>query len=161
VSGITVRQMRHDEARMFLELHSRSIRGLAAAHYSPAVIEAWTVPLTDDNLARFVENVEKEMRLIAEIDGEPVGLGALVVANCELRACYVVPEAARKGVGTALVHEIERIARENDVSELELLASLNAEPFYASLGYIAQERTELLMRGQPMAAVRMSKRLGG
>jgi putative acetyltransferase len=144
---------------MFLDLHARSIRGLAAGHYPPAVIDAWTVPQTEATLAGFVQNVESEIRLIAEIDGEPVGLGALVVANSELRACYVVPEAARKGVGTAVVDAIERIAREHGVTEIELLASLNAEPFYAALGYESLGRTELPMRGESMAAVKMKKRL--
>jgi Acetyltransferase (GNAT) domain len=47
----------------------------------------------------------------------------------------VVPEAARRGVGTALVKEIKRIPTTNGVQALESLASVNAEPFYASLGY--------------------------
>ncbi len=47
----------------------------------------------------------------------------------ELRACYVVPEAARKGVGSALVTEIERIPAENGLTQLDLQASTNAEPF--------------------------------
>ena len=42
--------------------------------------------------------------------GEPVGIGAVVLRNSELRAYYVAPSADRRGVGTALVEEIERIA---------------------------------------------------
>jgi putative acetyltransferase len=157
---ITVRPLRATEGRIFLEIHSRSIRGLAAAHYPAEVLEAWTVPLTEESLRGFLDNRDGEIRLIAELDGEPVGLGALVVANSELRACYVVPEASRKGVGTALVAEIERIAKENGVERLELLASVNAEPFYAFLGYEAHGRTEHVLRtGHPMAAVRMAKML--
>lgn len=157
--AITVRQMRPDESRLFLTLHSRSVRGLAAGHYSPQVIDAWTVPLTDENVRSFEDNPDEEIRLIAELDGQPAGLGALVIASDELRACYVVPEAAQKGVGTALVREIERLAREHGITELHLHASLNAEPFYTRLGYRAEGHTELVLRGQPMEAVKMSKRL--
>jgi putative acetyltransferase len=157
---VTVRQLRSDEARAFLDIHTRSIRGLAARCYTPEVIDAWTVASTDENLQRLLENPDGEIRLIAELDGEAVGLGALVVSKSELRACYVVPEAARKGVGTALVTEIERIAQEHGLQRLELLASVNAEPFYASCGYQSQARTEHVLRtGQPMAAVRMTKEL--
>lgn len=155
---ITVRPMRPDEGRIFLELHSRSIRGLASAHYAPGVIDAWTIPPTDKNVTGLLENADGEIRLIAELDGEPVGLGVIVVGNSELRACYVVPEAARRGVGTALVKEIERIAEENGLERLELLASVNAEQFYTSLGYKAGERTEHVLRtGRRMAAVKMTK----
>ena len=158
--AIIVRPLRPGEERMFLKLHSRSVRGLATGHYSPEVIEAWTVPLTDENLRGFVENRDNEIRLIAELDGEPAGLGVIVLAGSELRACYVVPEAARKGVGRALVREIERIATENGLDRLELLASVNAEPFYASLGYRSESRTEHVLRtGHAMAAVQMTKRL--
>lgn len=158
-TAVTVRPLRDGESRLFLTLHGRAIRGLAAAHYSPAVIDAWVVPLTDERLRDFDQNRDEEIRLIAELDGEPVGLGALVVAHAELRACYVVPEAARRGVGRAIVREIERLAREHGLAHLELLASLNAEPFYAALGYESEGRTELMMRSEPMAAVRMRKPL--
>ena len=160
--AIVVRPLRPDEERMFLELHGRSVRGLATGHYPPDVIEAWVVPLTEENLRGFHENRDNEIRLIAELKGKPVGLGALVIENSELRACYVAPEAARQGVGTALVREIERIAAENGVERLELLASVNAEPFYAALGYQTDGRTEHILRtGHAMAAVQMSKRLCG
>jgi putative acetyltransferase len=72
----------------------------------------------------------------------------------------VEPEAARKGVGTALVREIERIAEESGLQRLELLASVNAESFYTFLGYQADGRTELVLRtGVSMAAVKMVKTL--
>jgi GNAT superfamily N-acetyltransferase len=54
------------------------------------------------------------------VDGDPVGLRVLVVARRELRAYYVVPEAARTGVATALVAELERIARADDIQRLQL-----------------------------------------
>ena len=147
--------MRPTEAATFFQIHSRSVRGLAAEHYPSAVIEAWTGPL---NKERFLANPDKEIRLIADLDGEPVGFGALVLDPAELRACYVVPEAARHGVGTALVRELERIALQNGVTRLDLLSSLNAEPFYAALGYEATEATNhVLGSGQVMAAVKMSK----
>jgi putative acetyltransferase len=157
---ITVRRLRVNEGRLFLQIHSRAIRGLAAAHYPPEVLDAWTVPATDESVRGLLNNPDSEIRLIAELDGEPVGLGALVVGSSELRACYVVPEASRKGVGTALVTEIERIAIEKGLERLELIASLNAEPFYAFLGYEAQGRTKHVLRtGHSMAAVKMAKML--
>ena len=71
---------------------------------------------------------------MAEIDGEPVGIGAIVVSNSELRACYVAPSAARRGVGSAIVGRIEQIAREHRLNYLELESSTTAEPFYSAFG---------------------------
>jgi putative acetyltransferase len=157
---ITVRAFRENEAATFLDIHGRSIRGLAAQHYPTAVIEAWAVPPTTENIRGFLLNSDGEVRLIAELDGEPVGIGALILANSELRACYVLPEVARKGVGSALVREIERLASAHRLTRLHLQASVNAEPFYAALGYDVVERGEHVLRtGQRMAAVKMEKSL--
>ena len=159
--SIIVRPMRADEGHTFLDIHTRSIRGLASSHYTADVIDAWVVPATEENVLNLLKNPDDEVRLIAELDGEPVGLGVLVVRTSELRGCYVVPEAAREGAGSALVKEIERIARANGLTELDLHASINAELFYQRLGYSVVERGEHVLRsGQRMAAVTMQKKLG-
>jgi putative acetyltransferase len=157
----SIRAMRSEEARRFLEIQRESARGIAAGDYPSAVIEAWApLPITDEVVARFLGNADDEIRLIAEIDGQPVGIGALVLGNSELRACYVVPSVARRGVGTAIVAEIERIAREHRLGYLRLESSLTAEPFYAALGYRVEARGELMIASAvPMAAITMSKRL--
>ncbi len=158
--AITVRPMRPDDARTFLDIHSRAVRGLAAGHYSAEVIDAWAIAATDGNAQRLLQNPDDEIRLIAELDGESVGLGSLVAASSELRACYVVPEAARRGVGAALVREIESLARARGLAELQLTASINAEPFYLAMGYEVVERTERRLRSGPvMSAVKMRRRL--
>ena len=155
--AVTVRPMRSGEERTFLDIHTRSVRGLAMAHYPPEVIDRWAAQPTPAFLERFAANPDNELRLLAELDGEPVGLGVLVVAHAELRACYVVPEAARRGVGTALVRAIEELAAQNGLGTLHLHASLNAEPFYLSLGYQSRGGEEIRLGGQPMVTVKMSK----
>ena len=105
-------------------------------------------------------NADDEIRLVAELDGKPVGIGALILDRSELRAVYVSPEAARKGCGSALVQEIERIAKENGLARLTLAGSLNAEAFYSAQGYEVHERSEVVLRnGHRMAAVWMGKDL--
>jgi putative acetyltransferase len=159
--AVAVRPMRSDEGRRFLEVHHESVRALAAKDYPPHVIDAWApTPISDERLERFLQNMDKEIRLIAELGGEPVGIGALVIAKSELRACYVLPSATRRGVGSALVAEIERIAREHAIRELHLESSANAEPFYSALGYRVERRGELrIAPGVTMAAVTMRKAL--
>lgn len=157
---ITVRPLRDDELGLYLQIHERSIRGLASGHYPPDIIKGWCVPATEDTLAELRRNPDSEVRLIAELDGTPVGMAALVAAKSELRACYVVPEGARRGCGSALIREIERLARERGVTRLEVAASLNAERFYAAHGYIVTERSEVVLDNDfRMPAVWMTKSL--
>ena len=83
-----------------------------------------------------------------------------MLGNSELRACYVAPSAARRGVGSALVAEIERIGREHGLLYLRLDSSLTAQPFYTALGYQVEERHEhVLSSGVAMIAIKMRKQL--
>jgi len=159
--SIKVREMLSQDARMFLEVHNAAVRGIAAKDYPPEVVEDWAqMPVTEEGVERFLANPDGEIRLVAEIDGVIVGIGCLVVANCELRACYVAPAAARKGVGTALVREIEHIARDRGLTYLQMDSSVTAEPFYLHHGYTVRQRSEhILWSGRSMACVRMEKRL--
>lgn len=153
--------MKDSDARAFLEVHRAAVRGIAAQDYSPDVIEAWApVPVTAGAIDQLLLNSDNEIRLVAELDGLIVGIGALVLETCELRACYVEPGAARSGVGSALVREIERIATDRGLSHLQLQSSITAEPFYLALGYSARHRGEhRLSSGQQMACVKMEKAL--
>jgi putative acetyltransferase len=104
-TSVTIREMRPDDARRFLEIHH------AAKDYPTAVVEAWAQPITGRVIERFVANPDREVRVVAEIDGEPVGIGAIVVSNSELRACYVAPSAARRGVGSLLLRKSNKSPR--------------------------------------------------
>jgi putative acetyltransferase len=159
--SVTVRSMRPEDARRFLEIHHAAVRDIAAKDYPASVVEVWApLPITDVSIERFLTNRDHEIRLMAEVDGELVGIGAVVLNESELRACYVVPSAVRRGVGSALVGEIERIAVEHGLRDLQLESSLTAEPFYAALGYQVEKRGELVLAsGVPMASVKMRKRL--
>jgi putative acetyltransferase len=158
---IVVREMRSADARAFLEVHHAAVRGTAVVDYPLNVIEAWApTPVTNEAVKQVRSNRDNEYRFIGEIDREIVGIGALVLESSELRACYVAPAAGRKGIGSALVHEIERAARERGLSMLELDSSITAEAFYRKHGYEERERSEhILQNGRRMACIKMRKSL--
>jgi putative acetyltransferase len=157
--SISIREMRPEDARAFLEVHHLAVRGLAAADYPPEAIEAWAPwPITDEHVDSIRSNADGEYRLVAEKDGRIVGIGCVIALKIELRACYVLPSASRNGVGTAILTALERAARDQGATALEADASLNAEPFYRSRGYEVCGRGEhVLNNGARMACVRMRK----
>jgi putative acetyltransferase len=158
---VCIREMRPADARAFLEVHHRAVRELAADDYPLDVIEAWApLPITPEHVDFVRSTADREYRLVAELDGEIVGIGCLVPKNNELRACYVAPWATRKGVGSAILREIERVARDQGVMTLRADSSLTAEPFYRVNGYeICESSDHVLNNGARMACVRISKSL--
>ncbi len=156
--SVIIREMRPEDARAFLEVHHAAARGIAGKDYPSAVIEAWApMPITDKHVEGILLNPDCEYRVVAEIDGLVVGIGAVVLDNAELRACYVAPIASRRGIGSLLVQEIERVSRAHGLRTLDLDATVTAEPFYAAHGYCVRERGEHVLRGQRMACVKMRK----
>jgi putative acetyltransferase len=148
-----VRELHPDETRTFLEVHDAAIRATAAADYPAEVIEAWSpLPITDAFVQHVRNSHEGEIRLAAILDGEIIGIGALVPQNHELRACYVSPEHGRLGAGRALVEAIEHIAQQRGLTYLAMDSSITAERFYLRLGYKVVGRGEHTLRG----GVRMS-----
>ncbi|WFT86834.1 GNAT family N-acetyltransferase [Rhizobium leguminosarum] len=160
--AVSVREMCPEDTRAFLEVHRAAVRGTAANDYPSEVIETWApLPLSDELIQKVRANPDEELRWVAEIDGKIVGIGALVTKNAEIRACYVSPAVARKGVGSALLRKIERVANEKGLSLLQLDASITAEPFYKFHGYEVWERSHhVLDSGVRMACVKMCKTLG-
>jgi GNAT superfamily N-acetyltransferase len=71
---------------------------------------------------------------------------ARVPSSKKLRTLYVSPAAGRKGIGTALLQELETVARQQGVPELWLHSSLTAEPFYLTHGYVSDGKGEHQLR---------------
>nr|QCL09344.1 acetyltransferase domain protein [Rhizobium rhizogenes] len=144
-----------------MEVHHAAVLITAAKDYAPEIIEQWApMPVSAGAISRFNANAENEVRFVAEVDGEVVGFAAIVPSNEELRACYVSPKAAGKGVGKALVVELERAAKQEGLAILRLNSSLTAHPFYEAMGYQTESRGEhVLGSGQRMSCIHMTKKL--
>jgi putative acetyltransferase len=158
---VVVRNMRPADARAFLEVHHAAVRGAAAKDYPSQVIEAWApMPITESHVEQVRLNPDGEYRLLAEVDGQIVGLACLLPQSNEIRACYVAPSAARTGVGSTLLRSIERVAGAMAGTFLEADSSLTAEHFYRRHGYDVVARGEhRLAGGLRMACVKMRKEL--
>lgn len=78
-----------------------------------------------------------------------------------IRAFYVHPDFARRGIGKAILRECERAAFEAGFSRLELIATLPGEPLYRACGYEPIEPFNIVMPdGGKLAAVKMGKSVG-
>ena len=58
--------------------------------------------------------------------------------SARIRAFFVKPEHARKGIGTALINKCETEAQANGFSRFSLMATLPGQRLYARHGFIAE-----------------------
>lgn len=75
-----------------------------------------------------------------------------------IRAFFVAPEHARRGIGRLLLSTCERAAREAGFSRFELMATLPGVPLYQAHGYETIEQvTDVLPDGTAVPVTRMTK----
>lgn len=65
-----------------------------------------------------------------------------------IRAFFVAPEQARRGIGRALLERCEREARERGFRAARLAATLTGERLYRELGYVALGRFTHALGGE-------------
>ena len=71
--------------------------------------------------------------LVAEIDGQVVGWGAIRADRLE--GLYTDPDFAGRGIGTELLSKLEVLMRTRGIRAIRAETSSNAEGFYLRRGY--------------------------
>ena len=160
-NGIIIREAVEEDVPGIRKAIRSSIEGLAAKDYPKEVLDSWG---TDTDKTREKQKAlirdGKELTWIALKDGIIVGFSAFSPQTEELRAVYIASEVARRGVGTALLEQVEARARSLGLSKLTMHSSLTAFSFYQKHGYAnLGEETHTLSTGVAMRAVSMSKTL--
>jgi putative acetyltransferase len=135
------------------DVHLASIEGPGPSAYDPEVVAAWAherdpadYPIDSEDASFVVAEVASGNGKGHEENGNDgvVGFGWLAFdpgthlvagADAEVVAIYVHPAAARERVGSAVLDELERGARERGIETIGLWASLPAVPFYLARGY--------------------------
>lgn len=153
-----------------------SVRALQSPYYSQAQIEAALGPVfgVDRQLIR------DGTYFIAEQDGVIIGCGgwskrrALYGGDssrehedelldpqreaARIRAFFVHPDWARRGIGRGIMAACERAIRQSGFRMVDIVATLAGEPLYAFFGYAIVERYQIAMvSGMSLPVVKMSK----
>jgi GNAT superfamily N-acetyltransferase len=139
-------------------LIARSARGLSAEDYRPAQVEG---------ALRGAFGVDSQLLsdhtyFVAEDAGNMVGCGGWSFRStlfggdarvgrdsamldplsqaAKIRAFFVDPSQARRGIGSMLLDRCEREAKDHGFSRVELMATLPGARLYAARGYVGADR---------------------
>jgi putative acetyltransferase len=157
-SPAALRTLRFEDVPEVLRLVHRAVVFGCRAHYDEAQRAAVEVAYAS---TLFIEALGSFESVVAEIDGRLAGFAQLDPASARLRALFVDGEHQGRGLGSALLAEIEARAVRRGCARVHGAMSLNAVPFYTRAGFRAlggQER--LSSTGVVVPIVRMEKRVG-
>lgn len=173
---IHIRLASMDDVPILEQLIVASVRALSFGYYTLPQIESALIHVfgVDTQLIADVTY------FVAEDDGHLIGCGGWskrktlfggdqmkagednlldpATEAARIRAFFVHPEAARRGIGRRLIETCERAASAAGFHKIELAATLPGEPLYATVGYEVIERFEYrLPDGVSMPLIRMGK----
>ena len=160
------------------ELIPLSVRGLQSAYYSTAQMDAALGPVFGVDRQLIADGTY----FVAEDAGQIAGCGGwskrkavfggdrarpgadeLIDPTSDparVRAFFVHPAWARRGIGRAILAACEAAILQNGFHHAELVATLAGEPLYTAFAWQVVERYEVaLPGGLTLPVVRMSKRL--
>lgn len=175
---LTVRNARLEEREALQDLIARSTRGLSTADYRPEQIEGALQGAfgVDSQL------IADGTFFVVEDDGAIVGCGGWSFRKtlfggdkhaqrdagvldprtdpAKIRAFFVDPAHARRGIGTLLLDKCESEARLRGFSRVELMSTLPGIRLYSARGYSGgQQVTYEVAPGVAIQFLPMSKRI--
>lgn len=171
-----------DDLPALRALIDASVRGLSGGYYTPAQIESALryvfgpdTQLIADGTYYVVDAAEGDGRLAAAggwsarrtLYGGDQTKGAddprldPAVDSARVRAFFVHPDYARRGLARRLFAECLTAARGAGFRALELMSTLPGEPLYEALGFVARERVAVtLPDGVALPLTRMTRPVG-
>ncbi len=173
-----LRPARRDETAALEDLIRLSARGLSRDDYSDVEIETCVA---------HVFGVDSELvgdgtYYVVEIAGRPVACGGWskrktlfggdnyqgrksgyldpLTEAAKIRAFFVHPDFARRGLGTAILRHCEDEARKEGFTRMEMMATLPGVKLYRALGYEGESiQTFDMPNGVPLRFMPMSRQL--
>jgi len=176
MDGVAIRRATVADVPALHALIEASVRGLQANDYTQAQIEG----ALGHALGLDSQLVMDGTYFIAEVGGEMVASGgwryratlcgsdgmtgrepaSLDPARdaAKIRAIFVHPGWARRGLGTLMLEYCEERAREAGFTRLEMGSTLTGAPLYRLKGYVERERIAIaLPNGEALPVIRMTK----
>ena len=175
-SNIHLRLAVPDDVPILRELIDKSVRGLQTQDYTPAQIEGAlkTVFGVDSQL------IADGTYIVAEAESMLVGCGgwskrktlygsdhwtgredALLDSHCDaakIRAFFIHPDWARRGVGSMILQACEDAARAAGFTRYEMGATLTGAKLFGVKGYVAVKPISIpLVNGEMLPVIHMEK----
>jgi N-acetylglutamate synthase-like GNAT family acetyltransferase len=175
---LTLRKATLADVAQIQALIARSARGLSTDDYRPAQVEG----ALRGAFGVDTQLLADETYFVVEEDGRLVGCGGWSFRStlfgsdaragrdsstldprtqaAKIRAFFVDPACARRGIGTLLLEHCEQEARARGFARVELMATLPGVKLYAARGYVGADMVHFdVGSGESIEFIPMSKGL--
>ena len=153
---LEIKRATPEDANAAFDIRREAIRSQCIGAYTAEQMALWTRGSADDGYSTLMD----KPFYLGWVNDEPVATGMLDLDNNEVGALFVLPQFTGRGYGKAMLDHLEALARELELAEVVLDATLNAASFYRACGYVGEQQAIYHSpSGLELACIPMTKRI--
>lgn len=127
-----IRKLSKKDVPKIVEIHRDCINTCNAQCYTSSQIHEWASDVSEENV---FAQLKSSSWIVIEDKNKIVGFAQYSLKNKDLYQVQIDKEEHRKGYGKMLCEYIFNDFKQNNIEEISLYSTLNAVPFYLSLGF--------------------------
>jgi len=156
-SIMNIRTSTSSDVASIVALFTASVHQIAARSYTPAQLAAWAPE--SPNLDQWCSRLAILETLVAVPDGEIAGFISFA-GNGHIELLFTSPAFSRKGVASRLYEIAAQTLRARGVRSLSTEASIEARPFFESMGFNIVEEQVVERNGVQLKRFAMTRVCG-
>jgi len=151
-----IRKATAADAQSIFDIRIAAINSQCTGYYAADDLARWTAGAMSP---QFVQMMTDEA-YVAMVGERVAGSGMVDLDSGQIDAVFVLPELMGQGLGRAMMLHLEHLAIRAGLAQLKLDSTLNAAPFYRSLGFTGDAVASYCSSGGlSLACIPMIKRL--
>lgn len=151
-----IRKLLKKDIPEIVRIHKNCIEQCNAKCYSTSQIQEWESDVSEHNI---LIQLESSSWIVLEIKNKIVGFAQYSLKNEELYQLQIDPNEQGKGYGKMLCEEIFKDFKTNNIKEISLYSTLNAVPFYLSLGFEEVKEIYYPLKKEKMEMIEMKRKI--
>lgn len=150
-----LRTSKREDKRRLQQLFYQAVHSVNTRDHTPEQLAAWAPAEADKPVW---EMFDQQHSFVVEKKKELLGF-ASISSQGQLTFLYVHPSEQGKGIGRALLRQIERFARKRCLTAINAEVSTSALSYFDKNGFVVLEEKIVLLRGVPVTRFWMEKAL--
>lgn len=154
---IVIRDYRAEDTQTLANIYYHTIHRINIQHYTEEQIDEWA-PLSSLETEGWAKKFSKTKPLVAVADEEIVGFGEFE-SNGHIDCFFCRHDWIGKGIGSALMKEIFRRAKDNHIHRIFSEVSITARPIFEKIGFKVISGHTTIRNGVERTGFKMERKI--
>lgn len=154
---IFIRNYRSEDTQALANIYYNTIHRINIKHYTQEQVDVWAPESSLDGES-WAKKFLRTDPIIAVVGNKVVGFAELE-PNGHIDCFYCHHEWIGRGIGSALMNEIFKRAKNFNIDRLFSEVSITAKPFFEKLGFVVLSEQLMVRKGIELTNYKMERKL--